>query len=77
MGNFSFDYGNSHWTVLDANPYVDWTDSTLRDWVKADLAAARTCHLAIRAFHQPGFNSAKKHSDEENMRLLADVFEEG
>ena len=26
MTNFSFDYGNAHWTVIDSNPYVDWTD---------------------------------------------------
>ncbi len=23
MANFSFDYGNAHWTVLDSNPYVE------------------------------------------------------
>ena len=26
MANFSFDYGDVHWTVLDANATVDWTD---------------------------------------------------
>ena len=26
MANFSFDYGDVHWTVLDANPTVDWTN---------------------------------------------------
>ena len=20
-------YGNAHWTILDSNPYVDWTDA--------------------------------------------------
>jgi hypothetical protein len=25
--------------------------------------------------HQPGFHSARKHSDEQNMRVLADLFE--
>ena len=29
------------------------------------------------ALHQPGFNSARKHFDEQNMRVLADVFEAG
>ena len=28
-------------------------------------------------FHQPGFKSARKHSDEQNMRVMADVFEAG
>jgi len=26
MANFSFDYGDVHWMVLDANPYVQWAD---------------------------------------------------
>ena len=77
MANFSFDYGNAHWTVLDANPYVDWTDRELRAWVERDLAAARTATWRFVGFHQPGFNSARKHFDEQNMRLLADVFEAG
>ena len=78
MANFSFDYGNAHWTVLDANPYVDWTDRELRAWVERDLAAARDATWRFVAFHQPGFNSARKHFDEQNMRrLMADVFEAG
>ena len=77
MGNFSFDYGDVHWTVLDANPYVDWTDRELRAWVEHDLAAARSAAWRFVALHQPGFQSARKHSDEENMRVMADVFEAG
>jgi hypothetical protein len=41
IANFSFDYGNAHWTMLDSNPYVDWTNLQLRSWVEADLAAAQ------------------------------------
>ena len=26
MSNYSFNYGNSHWTIIDADTYVDWTD---------------------------------------------------
>jgi hypothetical protein len=77
MANFSFDHGNAHWTVLDANPYVDWRDSELRAWVKRDLASAQSATWRFVAFHQPGFQSARKHSDEQNMRLLADLFEAG
>jgi hypothetical protein len=77
MGNFSFDYGDVHWTVLDANPYVDWTDRELRAWVERDLAAARGAAWRLVAIHQPGFQSARKHSDEENMRVMADIFEAG
>jgi hypothetical protein len=77
MANFSFDYRNAHWTVLDANPYVDWTDSALQSWVERDLAAAKSATWRFVAFHQPGFQSARKHSDEQNMRVLAELFEAG
>lgn len=77
MANFSFDNGDVHWTVLDANPYVDWTDRGLRDWVTRDLASAPAGSWRLVAFHQPGFNSSVAHFYEQQMRLLADVFERG
>ena len=77
MANFSFDFGNSHWAVLDANPYVDWTNRDLQAWVTADLAASRASRWRFVALHQPGFNSARKHADEQNIRLLSGVFEAG
>ena len=77
MANFSFDYGNAHWTVIDANDYVDWTDRELRSWVERDLAAARGATWRFVAFHHPGFNSARKHFEQQQMRLMAEVFQEG
>jgi len=77
MANFSFDYGNAHWTILDSNEYVDWTNRELRAWVERDLAAARDATWRFVAFHHPGFNSSKAHFDAQQMRLLADVFEAG
>jgi hypothetical protein len=77
MANFSFDYGNAHWTVLDSNPYVDWTNPELRGWAERDLAAARERTWRFVAFHHPGFNSSKAHLNDQQMRLLADVFEAG
>ena len=59
MANFSFDYGNAHWTVLDSNPYVDWTDPDLRAWVERDLAAAKDATWRFVAFHHPPFNSSQ------------------
>src|SRR5579863_3277027 len=56
MANFSFDYGNSHWTVLDANTYMDWSNPSLREWMAKDLAAAHSATWRFVAFHQPGFN---------------------
>lgn len=77
MANFSFDYGNAHWTVLDANPYVDWTAPEFRGWVERDLASARGAAWRFVAFHQPGFNSSRKHFDEQHTRRMAPVFEAG
>jgi predicted phosphodiesterase len=79
MANFSFNYGNSHWLVLDSNNYVDWTDPGLRAWVKNDLESPSSKEAVWRfvAFHHPGFNSAKEHFDDQWMRVLSDIFEAG
>ena len=75
--NFSFDYGNAHWTVLDANGYVNWRDPALRAWVERDLAAAKDATWRFVAFHHPGFNSSRNHFEQQQMRLIADVLEAG
>ena len=75
MANFSFEYGNSHWTVLDANRYMDWSNPFLREWLTKDLAAAQSATWRFVAFHQPGFNSSKEHFAEQSMRQLSPIFE--
>jgi 3',5'-cyclic AMP phosphodiesterase CpdA len=77
MANFSFDYGNAHWIVLDANTYVDWTDPGLRAWLASDLRSAQNATWRFVGFHHPGFNSSRKHFDEQRMRLVASLFEQG
>jgi predicted phosphodiesterase len=77
MANYSFDYGNAHWLVLDANSYMNWTDPVLRNWVARDLAAASGATWKFVMFHEPGFNSSKAHFEEQQMRLAADLFEAG
>lgn len=77
MTNFSFDYGNTHWTIVDSNPYVDWTNRELIDWVQRDLAAAEHATWRFVAFHHPGFNSAREHYEQQQMRLLSPVLEAG
>jgi 3',5'-cyclic AMP phosphodiesterase CpdA len=76
MANFSYDYGNSHWLVLDSNSYADWTNAELRAWVKKDLESAKNATWRFVGFHHPGFNSAKEHFDDQWMRVLSDIFEE-
>lgn len=77
MTNFSFDYGNAHWTVIDSDTYVDWTDSTLRDWVIKDLEAASNATWRFVMFHHPGFNSSRAHYEQQQMRLVASILEKG
>lgn len=77
MANFSFDYGDVHWTVLDSNDYTDWTNADLKAWVENDLKSARKAAWRFVAFHHPGFNSSKAHFNEQKMRVLSEVFEKG
>jgi len=74
--NFSFDYGNAHWLVLDSNPYVDMMDAGLRAWISSDLKAAGKATWRFVAFHHPGFNSSKSHFKEQQLRKLSPLFEE-
>jgi predicted phosphodiesterase len=78
MANYSFDFGNAHWTVIDGNVYMDWTDAALRNWLARDIAAATARGVTWKfvMFHQPGFNSSKAHYTEQQMRLVADIFEQ-
>lgn len=76
MSSFSFDYGIVHWTVLDTNAYVDWTDARLRDWLKKDLSNAKNAKWRIVGFHHPPFNSSKNHFSDQRARVLTDIFEE-
>lgn len=77
MTNYSFNYGNAHWTIIDSNPYVDFTDTTLNSWVARDLASAKDATWRFIVFHHPGFNSAREHYEQQQMRLLTPIFENG
>lgn len=76
LANFSFNLGNAHWTVLDANPYVDWRDPNLQNWLKRDLETAkdRTWHFVT--FHQPPFSSSRAHFGENQMRNICELLEQ-
>ena len=75
MGNYSFDLGNAHWTVLDSNPYVDWSEPALMAWLESDLRRASKAAWRFVAFHHPGFNSSTAHFQDQWMRLLSPIFE--
>lgn len=75
MCNFSFDYGDTHWLVLDANFYSDWTNPTLRSWAEADLLKAQKAKWRFVAFHQPGFTSDPLFSTDQRMRVICPMLE--
>jgi 3',5'-cyclic AMP phosphodiesterase CpdA len=75
MSNFSFNYGDAHWLVLDGNYYSNWADPKMRKFVTDDLEKAQKATWRFVTFHQPAFSIDKHHADEQRMRLLADIFE--
>ncbi|NIG55861.1 metallophosphoesterase [Chitinophaga sp. Cy-1792] len=77
MSNFSFNYGNIHWTFIDSDTYVDWTDSALLKWVANDLQSAKDATWKIVVFHHPGFSSSRDHFEQQQMRLLSPILEAG
>ena len=59
--NYSFDYGNAHFAVIDANRFVNPFDpgrsTAIRNWLAADLAAT-TRRWKFVFFHQPAYTSS-------------------
>ena len=77
MANYSFDYGNVHWTVLDTwNPHADWNDQTLRDWLAKDLADT-DAHWKFISSYLPPFNSSTKYAKTQKMRVAVDILQQG
>ncbi len=75
MASYSFDYGKTHWTVLDSNAYVDWESPVMARWLEADLKAAQGAAWRIVVLHHPLFQSCLSHSEEQWMRPLSPVLE--
>jgi 3',5'-cyclic AMP phosphodiesterase CpdA len=77
MANYSFDYGDAHWTVLDSNDYMDWTNPRLQRWLTADLDAAAGAAWRFVTFHHPPFSSSNPWFTDQWMRPIAPVLEAG
>ncbi|MEE3369248.1 MAG: metallophosphoesterase family protein [Planctomycetota bacterium] len=76
MANFSFDYGNAHWTVLDSwNPHIDWGDPQLREWLRHDLAATDATWKFVSSYLPP-FNSSTAYPNTQKMRVIVDILQE-
>lgn len=74
--NYSVDLGDSHWLVLDGGSYVNWRDEEWRTWVRNDLKASKkTWNFVV--VHQAPFSSDPNHGEEQRVRSLSDLFEDG
>jgi 3',5'-cyclic AMP phosphodiesterase CpdA len=73
--NYSFDFGNVHCVVLDANKYMDWTSPELRQWLKNDLESA-LASWKIVVWHQGPFNSDAKYHSDERMAVISPILEQ-
>lgn len=75
--NFSFNWKDQHWIILDANKYADWSFPELQNWLAQDLKGASSQQWKFVVFHQPGFNSDHKYLNEQRMRLICPILEAG
>ncbi len=73
--NFSFDFGNVHWLVLDGNKHADWSNPYLRKWAEADLKGSDAIWKFV-CIHQPPFTHDPVYSVEQSIRHLCDIFQE-
>lgn len=74
MCNYSFDYGDGHFLVLDANSYAAKDMEALLPWIERDLSNSKQRWKFV-SFHHPAFHTSKEHYTEQRMRLLQPLFE--
>jgi len=71
--NYSFDYGNVHFIVIDSDPFQENNSSTMAaitSWLSNDLANA-TQPWKIALYHHPAFTSQGSHND--NVRVKEQI----
>jgi predicted phosphodiesterase len=76
--NYSFDYGNSHFTVIDSNKKYR-NDERQLEWLAQDLQRAQSATFRIVLFHHSGHGTRpeRKEEHEEISRLFDPYFERG
>ncbi|MDP3508558.1 MAG: metallophosphoesterase [Candidatus Melainabacteria bacterium] len=77
LTNYSFNWSDQHWIILDANKYADWSLPELQEWLSNDLRVARGQKWKFVLFHQPGFNSDYKYFRDQRMRVICPILEAG
>ena len=74
MANYSFDYGGTHWAVLDSAPSANWQTGPLRAWLQNDLARAQKAEWRFVVFQNGPFASSKTEGAEP-MRVLCELLQ--
>ena len=77
MTSFSFDYGCIHWTVVDSNERVDWSDPRLLAWLDDDLRRAQGAAWRFVMYHHPPYHSSTAHAECRQMQAVAPLLERG
>ena len=74
--NYSFDYGNAHFAVIDANVFVNPYNATrstnVKNWLAADLAAT-TQRWKFVLWHQPAYTSSGNGVHGPETQLQSDI----
>jgi hypothetical protein len=74
--NYSFDYGNAHFTVVDSNPYAEGNTAlynTIRTWASNDLAST-TQQWKIVYFHHPPYTSSGGSAHGDNTAVKTNLW---
>jgi hypothetical protein len=74
MLNYSFDWGNAHFVVLDGNRYTHPLDTSRLEWLRSDLQKSKAQWKFV-AVHQAPFCTKDRYKHQ-GFRLLAKTFEE-
>ncbi len=68
--NYSFEYGNIHFTVIDSDPFANndtATMASITSWLSNDVATA-TQKWKMAFYHHPAFTSQGSHNDNANVK---------
>ncbi|MBC7805430.1 MAG: metallophosphoesterase [Akkermansiaceae bacterium] len=75
-GNFTFDYGNTHFVAIDANYYMNWQSPKMVAGLRKAVTENPSATWRFVVLHVPPFHSSAVHQNEQWMRRLAPLFEE-
>lgn len=70
--NYSFDYADAHFVVIDSNLQADELQKTVVPWLQRDVRRSKAKWKFV-VFHHPPFSSGP-HGDEKRTRLLVPIF---